>query len=249
MGASVGGADCFPTVLPPLNYTAAEQTRLVIEQTFERLPVDYLDHFFLHQPPSEVLGYGSCSATPHPEETCKAIMDQWLVMEEYVKKGKIRSLGISNFCPDCFNCLDYDKMTVKPVLNQLEMHLGWGKDMLGVWTYNRKRGIVPQAYTPLGGRQGAFDPTVLNSTLAKKIGAAHNKSAAGVALKWLTDNNIPLSVQSMNPAHLASDIDLWSWNFTAEEMHELDTWLSGSPVAPSFECRVWNTTSEVAIHV
>jgi diketogulonate reductase-like aldo/keto reductase len=138
---------------------------------------------------------------------------------------------------------------VKPVLNQLEMHVGWGKDMLGIWTYNRKRGIVPQAYTPLGGRDGAFDPTVLHANITKRIGAAHNKSAAQVALKWLTDNNVPLSVQSMNPVHLAGDIDLWSWSFSAAEMKELDAWLSGSKVAPSFQCRDWNVTSDVSLVV
>jgi diketogulonate reductase-like aldo/keto reductase len=252
--ASVGGADCFPQIPSMLNKTgglksAAEQTKTQIDETFQRLKINYLDHLFLHQPPAEVLGAGTCSGTPDPVGTCKQIMDQWGVMEEYHKNGKIKSLGISNFCPDCFKCLDEAKMTVKPVLNQLEFHVGWGKDPFGIWTYNRKRGIVPQAYTPLGGRDGTFDPTVLKSEFLKQIGAAHNKSAADVALKWLVDNNIPLSVQSMNPAHLASDIDLWSWSLTTEEMASLDKYLTGSKVAPSFECRVWNMTSDYTLQI
>jgi len=247
--ASVGGADAYPTLLPPDNYTAAEQARVQIQETFQQLDVDYLDHLFLHMPPTQVGATGSCSGTPDPAFTCKQIMDQWAVMEEYYKQGKIKSLGISNFCTDCFTCLDYAKMTVKPVLNQLNMHVGWGMDMLGIWSYNRKLGIVPQAYGPLGGRGGVFDPSVLHANITNRIGAAHNKSAADVALKWLTDHNIPLSVQSMNLKHLAADLDLWSWSFTLEEKHELDNWLSGSPVAPSFECRVWNSTSDVTLLV
>jgi diketogulonate reductase-like aldo/keto reductase len=99
----------------------------------------------------DVMTAGSCTKTKDPAKTCEEIMEQWQEMEKYVKNGKVKSLGISNFCPDCFSCLDFAAMTVKPVLNQNEMHVGWGKDMLGIWTYNRVRGIVPQAYSPLGG--------------------------------------------------------------------------------------------------
>merc|ERR1712110_910784 len=96
-------------------------------------------------------------------------------------------------------------------------------DMLGIWTYNRVRGIVPQSYSPLGGRNAWADPTVLSANITKRIGAAHNKSAA--------------------------DIDLWSWSFSAEEKHALDTWRSASKIAPSFVCKDWNITADAAFQV
>jgi len=246
---SVAGFGYVDDKFPPNCSTSPScQARTQIEQTFQQLPVDYLDHLFLHMPPQEVMG-SSCSKTSDPAKTCKEIMEEWKEMERWVKNGKVKSLGISNFCPDCFKCLDFSQMTVKPVLNQNEMHVGWGYDMLGIWTYNRARGIVPQAYSPLGGRSGIFDPTVLHANITNRIGAAHNKSAADVALKWLTDNRIPVVVQSMNPVHLAADIDLWSWSFTMDEKRELDTWRSKSPIAPSFVCKDWNITADVAFQV
>jgi len=248
--ASVSGFGWVDSKFPPnCSVSPACQARTQIDQTFEQLPVDYLDHLFLHMPPYDVSIGGSCSKSEDPAKTCEEIMEQWKEMEKYVKNGKVKSLGISNFCPDCFTCLDFAAMTVKPVLNQNEMHVGWGKDMLGIWSYNRERGIVPQAYTPLGGRDAWADPTVLSANITKRIGAAHNKSAADVALKWLVDNQIPLLVQSMNPVHLAADIDLWSWYFTVDEMHELDTWRSGSKIAPSFVCKDWNITEDVTVQV
>merc|ERR1712190_644688 len=102
------------------------------------------------------------------------------------------------------------------------------------------RGIVPQAYSPLGGRSAWADPTVLSANITKSIGAAHNKSAADVALKWLVDHQIPLLVQSMNPAHLAADIDLWSWALTKEEKGELDAYRDNSTFKPGFICTDWN---------
>merc|ERR1712032_49731 len=168
------------------------------------------------------------------------MMDQWRVMEWYHMTGKIRSLGVSNFCPDCFDCLKHAK--VQPVLNQLQMHVGWGKDMLGIWTDNRKRGVVPQAYSPLG-HGSELDPEVLHGNVTTRIAVAHNKSTAEVALKWLVSNDIPVAVQSTNPKHLASDIDLWSWDLTEEEMKTLDTWVDNSTIAPSWCCGVWTQRS------
>jgi len=212
--ASVGGLGYYVDKFP-VNASIEERTRIQIDETFEKLPVDYLDHLFVHMPPQDMGGEGNClKAEAKGEKTCEELVTQWRVLEDYHKKGKIKSLGVSNFCPSCWACFDNAELVVKPSLNQLEMHVGWGMDMLGIWTYNRKRGIVPQAYTPLGGRNGVFDPSVLHANITNRIGAAHNKSAADVALKWLTDHLIPFVVQSMNPVHLAADIDLWSWSFT-----------------------------------
>lgn len=243
--ASVAGYGFFSDHLPE-NVSAAEATKIQIDETLKGLHVDYLDHLFLHMPPQSMMSAGNCTAAEASgERTCEETIEQWRVMEKYFMDGKVKSLGVSNFCPDCFSCLDSAELQVNPVLNQIEMHVGWGKDMLGIWSYNRKRGIVPQAYSPLGGREGAFDPEVLHGNLTNRIAKAHNKTAADVALKWLVANMVPLAVQSMNPAHLASDIDLWSWSFTPEEKRELDNWLSGSTISPSWLCKDWDIPTDV----
>jgi len=153
-----------------------------LEETFFELQVDYLDRVFLHMPPQSVMSYGSCSAAEAAgAQTCTETVEQWKVVEEYYKAGKVKSLGVSNWCPSCFDCLADTE--VQPLLNQLAMHVGWGKDMLGVWTGNRKRGIVPQAYSPLG-HGSALDPEVLHGNVSVDIAAAHNESTAEIALKW-----------------------------------------------------------------
>lgn len=235
--ASVGGYgywwDHFPN-----GTSAAGGTKIQLDETLAQLQVEYLDHVFMHMPPQSMLGHGTCSAAEAVgEKTCTETMDQWRVMEEYYKAGKIRSLGVSNFCPDCFGCLEGAE--VQPVLNQLQMHIGWGKDMLGIWTDSKKRGVVPQAYSPLG-HGSELDPEVLHGNITTPIAAAHNKSTAEVALKWLVSNGIPLSVQSTNPKHLASDVDLWSWDFTEEEKETLDGWVDNSSISPSWCCVDWS---------
>merc|ERR1711862_372885 len=130
--------------------------------------------------------------------------------------------------------------------NQLAMHVGWGKDMLGQWSYNRNRNVVPQAYSPLG-HGSELDPDVLHGNLTTKIAAAHNKSTAELALKWLVANNIPVAVLSTNKAHLASDIDLWSWDLTDEEMDTLNNWVDDAPISPSWCCADWSINESVSV--
>lgn len=192
-----------------------------------------------------VLSYQSCAkADDDGQDSRQQTIDQWNVMEEYYFKGKIRSLGVSNFCPDCFDFLKDAR--VQPVLNQLSMHVGWGTDPLGIWSDNKKRGAQVQAYSPLG-HGSELDPEVLHGNLTMEIAAAHNKSTAELALKWLVDNGIPLAVQSSNPKHLASDIDLWSWDLTKAEKKQLDEFASAAPIAPSWSCSSWVASSEVAV--
>jgi 2,5-diketo-D-gluconate reductase A len=242
--ASVGGYGYWWDHFPE-NSTAAEGTRIQIEQTFEELGVDYVDHMFLHMPPQSILSYQSCAkADAAGEKSRQETIDQWRVMEEYYFKGKIRSLGVSNFCPDCFDFLENAR--VKPVLNQLSQHVGWGTDPLGVWTDNANRGVQVQAYSPLG-HGSELDPEVLHGNQTTKVAAAHNRSTAEVALKWLVANDIPLVVQSSNPKHLASDIDLWSWDFTEDEKKELDQPFSETPPAPAWCCSSWDVTSAVTV--
>jgi len=242
--ASVGGYGYWWDKFPE-NATAAEGTRIQIEQTFKELDVEYVDHMFLHMPPQSTLSYQSCAkADAAGEKTRQETIDQWEVMEEYYFKGKIRSLGVSNFCPDCFDFLD--KVRVKPVLNQLANHVGWGADPKGTWSDNAARGVQVQAYSPLG-HGSELDPEVLHGNLTMKIAAAHNKSTAELALKWLVANDIPLVVQSSNPKHLASDIDLWSWDLTEDDKKQLDEPFSATPFGGSWCCNSWDTTSAVTV--
>jgi len=235
--ASVGGYDyCWDKF--PNGTSVADGTQMQIDQTLKELGVEYVDHMFLHMPPSDMLSYQSCAAAVDAgEKTCEEIMDQWKVMEKAHFEGKIRSLGVSNFCPDCFDCLK--GAVVKPVLNQLQMHVGMGVDMKGIWTDNAQRGITPQAYSPLG-HGSELDPEVLHGNITTRIASAHNKSTAELALKWLVANNVPLVVQSSNPKHLASDMDLWSWDLAKEEKDELDNWVDDNPIGPSWACSSWD---------
>lgn len=108
---------------------------------------------------------------------------------------------------------------------------GEGADPEGLATYMAKAGIVLEAYSPLGTNNTAL----IKGPLTTKIGAAHNKSGAQVALHWIWQHGHALTTKSSKATHLAEDADLFDWEVTAAELAELDA--ATTPIGkPSFMC-------------
>jgi len=160
-------------------------------------------------------------------------------MQEFYYEGKATAIGVSNFCPSCFECLkDADTF---PMVNQIQYHVGSGvnekaKDLI---EYHKSHGVVTQGYSTLGntplGHHASAD--ILHGNLTSSIAKAHNVSTVQVALKWVVSHGIAAVTKSSNPAHLASDVDLWSWDLTEADMAALDAHRSpDSPSYPSFAC-------------
>jgi len=160
-------------------------------------------------------------------------------MQEFYYAGKTTAIGVSNFCESCFECLkDADTF---PMVNQIMYHLGSGvnKAAAALVAYHKAHGVVTQGYSTLGntpwGHHASAD--ILHGNLTTSIAKSHNKSTVQVALKWVVSQGIPAVTKSSNPVHLASDLDLWSWDLTDAEMAALDAHKSAdSPAYPSFAC-------------
>merc|ERR1719235_2155123 len=111
------------------------------------------------------------------------------------------------------------------MVNQIMFHIGSGVNeaAAALLEYHKAHGIQTQAYSALGntpwGKHASKD--ILHGDLTTSIAKAHNVSTVQVALKWIVQHGIPAVTKSSNPAHLASDLDLWSWNLTSSEMSQL----------------------------
>jgi diketogulonate reductase-like aldo/keto reductase len=206
-----------------------EDTKKVLEEDLTLLNQSYVDVVIVHFPPLGSMLMRTCQLI------CGEVRDQWAAMEEFYKAGKAKAIGVSNYCPSCFECLD-GNATVYPMVNQVGYHLGMGPDPSGFKRLADEKGVVLQAYSPLGNKpwkKGA-DPEILTGKFTSSLATAHNVSTIQVALKWLVEHGVPTVTKSSNPKHLASDLDLWSWNLTEAEMTAADKFSIFG--IPSFAC-------------
>ena len=142
-----------------------EDTRAAIDRSLQLLQTHYIDLFLLHWP----------VPANFKDNWQQMNADSWRAMEEAVQAGKIRSLGISNFRRHHIDEL-LKTAAIKPVVNQIRLCPGDVHE--DTVNYSREKGMVLQAYSPLG--TGKLFAVKELQELTKK----HNKTLAQVALRW-----------------------------------------------------------------
>lgn len=209
-------------------YGSTEKT---LAKDLELLGMPYVDLVIVHSPPRAAMVARTCSAV------CQQIRDQWRAMEAFYRAGKAKAIGVSNYCESCLQCLD-GVATVRPMVNQIGFHIGMGPDPSGFKSAASRRGMVLQAYSPLGNRGGSTGPDdeIMHGEFTSGLAKAHNKSTIQIALKWLVQSDVPVVTKSNSAEHLAADLDLWSWSLTEDEMVRADNYRHAG--RPSVYCDV-----------
>merc|ERR1711998_339474 len=212
------GAKCktFPAPPPVSGLYTPGMARHFLADNLQRLgsEIGYVDLLLLHSP----CNYGS---DHHNASECAAI---YTVLEEAVQNGTARAIGVSNHVTsDLIALLRTAK--VKPVVNQCHAAVG----MLDRETYDfcQRHGITYQAWSPLHS-DCLHDPKVAS------ISMAHNVSVYEVALRWLVQHNVPCVTSSNSSSHMISDMSIFDFNLTANDMATLDSLKCGWSDGRSF---------------
>lgn len=141
-----------------------EGTLSAFDDSLQRLQLDYIDLYLIHQPYGDVYG-------------------EWRAMEELYRQGKIRAIGVSNFQPDRLMDLMVHNDVV-PAVNQIEVNPFHQR--IEAQQFLQKHGVVVEAWAPFAeGRNNIFQNELLLS-----IAAQHSKSVGQVILRWLTQRGI-----------------------------------------------------------
>ncbi len=173
-----------------------ENAKKAFQTTLDKLGLDYLDLYLIHQPFSDY--YGS-----------------WRAMEELYEAGKIRAIGVCNFYPDrladlCVNA------RIKPMVNQVELHPFFAQR--NALTVMKEFGVVPEAWGPLAeGKHGIFTHPVLT-----EIGAKYGKTPAQVALRWNVQRGVVIIPKSTHAERMAENLDIWDFALTDDDMKKID---------------------------
>jgi len=207
------------TKVMSVNSNAYDGTMKLLEEDLQLLGLDSVDMMLLHS----------------PARTCSAIQEQWRAMEDFQAAGKAKSIGVSNYCQSSFECLS-KTMKVTPALNQIELHVGMGTDPKGLVSYASAMGVHSQAYSPLG--DGSSE--LITGDLVTSIGKAHSMSGAQVSMRWLIENNIPLTTKTSKQSHMQEDLDIFG--FSLEDAEGVTLNKATSPSGnPSWACSSFET--------
>ncbi|KAJ2688585.1 hypothetical protein GGH99_003001 [Coemansia sp. RSA 1285] len=180
-----------------------------LDHILEELQLDYLDVLLMHWPfalkPEADFGYS------HKAKDIEnvPIMDTWRAMEALVDKGKVRTIGVSNFNKNILEKM-LPQCRIVPAINQIENHpYCQQKDIVEVC---KKNDIVVTAYCPLGG----VKINVMDDELIKRIADAHACTPAQVALSWILARGIAVIPKSSNPIRLKQNLK--TVTLTSDEM-------------------------------
>lgn len=215
-------------------FTCYADTKKNLDFDLQQLGLPYVDLVIIHFPPFPSFVTRSCNSL---SGGCKMVKQQWQAMEEFYKAGKAKAIGVSNYCASCFECLKGTE--VFPMVNQIMYHAGMGVDPKAFMSYDKSHGVQTQAYSALGNTPWTkhANPDILHGNLTTGIAKKHNVSTVQVALKFIVHQGLPAVTKSTNAAHLASDLDLWSWDFDDADVAALNSYKTKVPFDnPSYAC-------------
>ena len=175
-----------------------EKAAKSIDESLRKLQTEYIDLLLIHQAYGDVFG-------------------TWRAMEKAYRDGKVRAIGVSNFqAGRFFDFAHY--VDVKPMVNQLQCNTLI--QQTGIELLMNDFGTKMMAWGPLGGQ--GVEGVVKSEELAK-IGAKYGKSAAQVALRWLTQRGIVAIPKSSHKERMQQNLDVFDFALTDDDLAQIAT--------------------------
>lgn len=183
------------TKIMPSSYNNAYSS---IDDSLERLGVDYIDLLLIHQPGS------------NDEAVYKA-------MEQGVRDGKVKSIGISNYYTkeEIDEILSY--ATITPAVIQNENHIYYQN--IELQEYVSKYGIIIESWYPFGGRGHTSEN--FDNEIIKRIADKYNKTSAQIILRWQLQAGYIVIPGSSNPDHILENYSIFDFELDEEDMKDI----------------------------
>jgi diketogulonate reductase-like aldo/keto reductase len=174
-----------------------ESAKRAFGKSLNKLRLDYLDLYLIHQPFSDYYG-------------------TWRAMEELYREGRIRAIGVSNFLPDrLMDLIMHNEIT--PHVNQIETHPFCQQTDANAFL--KSLNVQHQSWAPFAeGRNNLFGNEVL-----ARIAAKHNKTIAQVVLRWLVQRNIVVIPKSVRKERIVENFDIFDFELDADDMERIKT--------------------------
>jgi diketogulonate reductase-like aldo/keto reductase len=195
--SGVARKDLFITTKLWIQSNGYENTLKAFDRSLNRLQMDYVDLYLIHQPFGDVYG-------------------EWRAMEELYGQGKIKAIGVSNFQPDrIMDLMVHNKIT--PAVNQIEVNPF--HQQIETQTFLQDNSVMVEAWAPFAeGRNNIFQNELLLSIASK-----HNKSIAQVIIRWLVQRGIVALAKSTRKERMIENISVFDFELNADDMAAIMT--------------------------
>jgi 2,5-diketo-D-gluconate reductase A len=172
-----------------------EKTEKAFERSMNRLQLDYLDLYLIHQPYGDVYG-------------------AWRAMEKLSAQGKIRAIGVSNFHPDrVMDFIVHNEIT--PAVNQIETHPF--HQQIETQKFLRENNVQIESWGPFAeGKNNIFQNELLLSIAGK-----YGKSVAQIVLRWLTQREIVVIPKSVRKERIEENFNIFDFELSPEDMNAI----------------------------
>lgn len=165
------------------------------QRSMEKLGLDYLDLYLIHQPLNDYYG-------------------AWRAMEELYQEGIIRAIGVSNFYPDRLaDLIAFNE--IAPAVNQVEANVFFQQEAARAFMETKE--VQMEGWAPFAeGKGNLFQNEVLAD-----IAAQHGKTIAQVVLRWLIQRGIVCIPKSVQKERIQQNIDVFDFALSAEDMQRI----------------------------
>ena len=185
-------SELFLTTKVWISNAGEKKAAASIDESLKKLDTDYIDLLLIHQPFGDY--YGTYRA-----------------MEQAVKAGKVRAIGVSNFYPDRLIDL-YNFCEIKPAVNQVETHVFFQQKK--AHEVMKKLGVQHESWGPFAeGKNGLFTNPVL-----KEIALQMGKSVAQVALRYLMQSDVVVIPKSVKKERMAENLAVFDFTLSDADM-------------------------------
>ena len=193
--SGINRKELFITTKLWINNAGYENAKKGFEVSMEKLQLDYLDLYLIHQPFGDY--YGS-----------------WRAMEELYENKKVRAIGVCNFYPDrLMDLAEHNK--IKPAINQIETHPFFQREYDSEIMKNY--GTQIESWGPFAeGRGDMFTNPILS-----EIGKKYNKSTAQVILRWLIQRNVVVIPKSVHKERMIENFNIFDFELSADDMDKI----------------------------
>jgi 2,5-diketo-D-gluconate reductase A len=195
--SGVAREELFVTTKLWIQDAGYERARPAFERSLQRLQLEYLDLYLIHQPFGDVYG-------------------AWRAMEELYREGRIRAIGVSNFQPDRLMDLIVHNDVV-PAVNQIETHPF--NQQIETQQFLQENNVQIESWGPFAeGRNSIFQNEVLRS-----IANTYQKTVAQVILRWLTQRDVVAIPKSVRKERIIENFNIFDFELSSDDMTAIGT--------------------------